>query len=134
MTFTWGGLLHLVIWGPKPMEMPLSENTAVFAGEGQRTENTAENSQWLEVPQMESDPGIATHNALARTSHMTPKRAMRECRGAWTTVSKANCLFHGIRRAVPYLWLLSSVDNVFSFSIQQAFIKPQLCDQDRARK
>lgn len=116
------------------MEMLLSENTAVFSGEGQRKENTAENSKWLEVPRMESDPGIATHNALARTSHLTATRATRECRGGWTTISRANCLFHGIGRVVPYLWLLSSIDNIFSFSIQQAFIKPQLCDQDRARK
>lgn len=68
----------MVPWRPKPMETPLPDNTAVSTGEGQRTENTAESSQCLDVPRMESDLGIATHNPLARTSPMTPKRVIRE--------------------------------------------------------
>lgn len=68
----------MVTWRPKPVEMPLSDKAAVSTGEEQRTENTAENSQCLGVPRMESDPGNATQNPLARTSHMTRKRARRE--------------------------------------------------------
>lgn len=52
MTCTLGGLFHMVPWRPKPMETPLPDNTAVSTGEGQRTENTAESSQCLDVPRI----------------------------------------------------------------------------------
>lgn len=55
-------------------------------------------------------------------------------RAAWTTIGKYNCLFHGTGTAVLYLWLLLAIDNVLSFSIKHAFIKPQICDQYCARK
>lgn len=87
-----------------------------------------------DLPQIGSDTDTAIDSPLIRAGHMALKREGREGRGAWTIIGKHTRLFHGIRTVVPDLWLLLSIDNVLSFSIKQAFTKPQVHDQHCARK